>query len=382
MTTQHSEGNLNPVPSSVIIVNESTPLISQDQQLASGHLHLDTTFSLSRCLSLSQDDHAREKQIVGLALLVLSSFLFAGVSVAVKVLDQLGYPSFQIVLARACVQLVLGLLGCLMVQVNPLGQKGTRRWILIRAIFSSAALILFFYSLAHLTLLEATAIFFIGPIFKVIIGGVVLNEGFSTLEGLYTIVGCCGVFLIAKSPSRALKLDEDEYDRSFAVACALAASLLSAMAYTSVKRLQQPIHLLVHSVYFGCVSLLLCAPVIVFGLQDFKIPGQIALFDFEIMMALGLFAFLGQYTINTGLKKAPLGPTTLIRTTDIIFAFLFGIAFFKEIPTLSTIFGTLMITCMTTCMNMYCWHLQELKVAEIRRRKSRERLVQQQQQRS
>ena len=66
--------------------------------------------------------------------------------------------------------------------------------------------------------------------------------------------------------------------------------------------------------------------------------------------------------------------------TDIVFAFLFGIALFKEVPSLSTIFGTLLIICMTTCINMYGWHLQELKIAEIRRRKSRERLVQQQQQ--
>ncbi|KAI8369695.1 hypothetical protein BD560DRAFT_435144 [Blakeslea trispora] len=92
------------------------------------------------------NDCVREKQIVELALLVLSSFLFAGVSVAVK----------------------------------PSDCAGTRRWILIRAIFGSAALILFFYRLAYLTLLEATAIFFIGPIFELVIGGVVLNEGFST----------------------------------------------------------------------------------------------------------------------------------------------------------------------------------------------------------
>ncbi|OBZ83129.1 Solute carrier family 35 member G1 [Choanephora cucurbitarum] len=372
--TSNSEGNLNPVPSSVIIVNESTPLISQDQQLAGGHLHMDTAFSLSRCLSLSSEEPVREKQVVGLALLVSSSFLFTGVSIMVKVLDKLGYPSFQIVLARACVQLSLGLIGCLVSRVHPLGEKGVRKWILVRALFSSIALILFFSSLTQLTLIEATA-----PIFKVIIGSVVLSEGFSTLEAVYSIMSCVGVVLIARSSPSPISVDEDEYQRSFAIACALAASLLSAMAYTTVKKLNQSVHLLVHCVYFGCVTLGLCMPVMVFGLQDFKLPHQIKNYDLGIMMALGSLAFLGQYAINTGLRMSPSGPTTVIRMTDIVFAFLFGIALFKEVPSLSTIFGTLLIICMTTCINMYGWHLQELKIAEIRRRKSRERLVQQQQ---
>ncbi|KAI8049821.1 uncharacterized protein B0P05DRAFT_321905 [Gilbertella persicaria] len=366
----------NPLPSSVIIVNESTPLISHEQQLAAGQLHTDTSFSLSHCLSFSRDERAREQQIIGLGSLVMSSFLFAGVSVIVKWLNAAHYPSFQIVLARACVQLPLGLLGCLFTWVNPFGKKGIRRWIFFRALASSVALILFFHSLTQLPLLDATVIFFVGPVFKVIIACIVFNERFSTLDVVYILICFGGLLLVGKSSSMT---KADEYERSFAVSCALAASLMSAMAYMTVKKVGQGTHLMVHVVYFGWVTILLCLPVVLFGLQDFKAPVQITGREFVWMAGIGLLAFFGQSFINMGLKKAPMGPVTVMRTGDILFAFLFGVGLFKEIPGVYTILGTLIIVCMTTCLSMYRWHRQELKAAEIRRRKLRDRLVQRRQ---
>jgi drug/metabolite transporter (DMT)-like permease len=153
-----ADGRFRPIPSSVIIVNESTPLISQDQQLAGSQVHSESSFNLWSCLTLSSDESIRLRQLQGLVLLVISSFLFAGVSVIVKVLGNT-YPSFEIVLARGCVQLPLGLLGCAIVRVNPLGKKGVRKWIFFRALASSVALSFFFYSLTQLPLIDATGKF-------------------------------------------------------------------------------------------------------------------------------------------------------------------------------------------------------------------------------
>jgi hypothetical protein len=147
---------VHPLPSSIIIVNESTPLLSQEQQLAGSILHVDRSFHISSCLSLSQDERTREKELTGLFLLLISSFLFTGVSVIVKLLSSANFPSFEIVLARSSIQLPLGLLGCVVLKVNPLGKKGVRKWIFFRALVSSIALSLFFYSLTKLPLMDAT----------------------------------------------------------------------------------------------------------------------------------------------------------------------------------------------------------------------------------
>lgn len=77
---------------------------------------------------------------------------------------------------------------------------------------------------------------------------------------------------------------------------------------------------------------------------------------------------------------APTGPVTLARTTDVVFAFLFGMIIFKEIPGFYTLLGSSLVVGTTTLMSMYRWHLQELKTAAIRRRKSKDKLARQLQQ--
>lgn len=378
-STEEEASTIHPIPSSIIIVNESTPLISQDQQLAGGVLHVDTKFHLSSCFALSTDEERRENELKGLLLLILSSFLFTIVSVIVKLLAP-PFSSFEIVFARTSIQFPLGLLGCCLLRVNPFGKKGVRRWIFIRALTSSIALCLFFYSLTKLTLIEATVIFFMGPIFKVMIASILLNESFNVVEGFYSIVCFVGLLLIAKPGFGGFSsiLNED-YERSFAIACALAASLMSALAYLTVRKVGQGTHIMVHVVYFGIVASLLSLPMLLLRLQEFIMP-QKNWHELGLLLMIGLIAFVGQFFLNRGLKMAPTGPVTLARTTDVVFAFLFGMIIFKEIPGFYTLLGSSLVVGTTTLMSMYRWHLQELKTAAIRRRKSKDKLARQLQQ--
>lgn len=150
------DGRIHPIPSSIIIVNEATPLLSQEQHLAGSHTE---NITLSSCMSLSTDERARTRELKGLLLLAISSLLFACVSVIVKWLGDNDYSSVEIVLARACIQLPLGILGCCIVGVSPFGKKGVRRWLFFRALASSIALLLFFYSLTKLSLIDATGLY-------------------------------------------------------------------------------------------------------------------------------------------------------------------------------------------------------------------------------
>lgn len=70
----------------------------------------------------------------------------------------------------------------------------------------------------------------------------------------------------------------------------------------------------------------------------------------------------------------------LIHSIDVVFAFLFGIILFKEIPGFYTIVGSLLIVCMTTAMSLHRWHRQELRTAAIKRKRSKDKLIQKQQQ--
>lgn len=75
-----------------------------------------------------------------------------------------------------------------------------------------------------------------------------------------------------------------------------------------------------------------------------------------------------------------MGPVTLTRVTDVVFAFVFGVIIFKEIPGFYTMVGSLLVVSMVTTMSLHRWHREELRTAAIRRKRSKDRLVARQQQ--
>lgn len=148
------------VPTSITIVNESTPLIPKHGQIAAPSTS--NTATDAKVLSLSHEPATRKKEIAGLVLLTISSLAFTLSSLFVK---EAGFTisSLEIVFARAIVQCILSLISCIVLRINPLGDKpGTRLWLLLRAVIGSLGLILFFYSLVHLSLTEATGKLAIG----------------------------------------------------------------------------------------------------------------------------------------------------------------------------------------------------------------------------
>ncbi len=51
------------------------------------------------------------------------------------------------------------------------------------------------------------------------------------------------------------------------------------------------------------------------------------------LVAIGFFAFVGQWALNWSAQRIPVGVASLVRTTTIIEGFIFQIAIFHETPT-------------------------------------------------
>ncbi|KAI8886961.1 DUF6-domain-containing protein [Backusella circina FSU 941] len=384
MSTSHPREDppAHPIPSSVIIANESTPLLSHDINTtpSSFSLHSSSAHVITppSSFALSSDVKMRHNELKGLFIMVVSSLLFTLVSVLVKQLGE-QYPSSEIVFARSSIQLVLGLISCLFLGINPLGKRGVRRWLLFRGFVTSGGLFLFFYSLTKLPILDATVIFFLGPIFTLMVASVFLNEHFSTKEGFFSVLCFLGVLLISKpsflfqNPTASQKT---ELGRFFAIACALGGAIMSAMAYISVKKVGQGTHVLVHVVYFGLVASIASPIVIILSNREFIMPGFSNWDDLCKLSFVGLFSFIGQPLLNEGLKLAPRGPATLMRTIDVVFAYVLGIGLFNEIPSFSTMVGSIIIICVTTSLGLGKWR-REYKQAALRKQRSRERLINQ-----
>lgn len=141
-----------------------------------------------------------------------------------------------------------------------------------------------------------------GPIFKVMIASILLNESFNVVEGFYSIICFVGLLLISKPRflfSGFSSILNEDYERSFAIACALAASLMSALAYITVRKVGQGTHIMVHVVYFGIVASLLSLPMLLLHLQEFIMP-QKNWHELGLLLLIGLIAFVGQFFLNRG----------------------------------------------------------------------------------
>ncbi|GAI86972.1 unnamed protein product, partial [marine sediment metagenome] len=106
-------------------------------------------------------------------------------------------------------------------------------------------------------------------------------------------------------------------------------------AHVTVRHLRITDHNLVIINYFAYISGLISLPILLFQ-RSFIVPN---LFDFFILILLGLFALVTQFTLTKAYQLAPANLVSLYTYSQIIFASVFGLLFFKEIPDLLSISG-------------------------------------------
>ncbi|KAI9252801.1 hypothetical protein BDA99DRAFT_520113 [Phascolomyces articulosus] len=370
------------IPTSITIVNESTPLIQKygkstnsiRSSLSTNQQHPD----YYKVLSLSNDPSIFKKEVHGLLLLGLSALAFTFSALFVK---QCGnkLPIFEIVFARSSIQLVLALASCVLLRVNPFGNKsGVCLWLFVRGFVGSLGLILFFYSLTKLSLFEATVMFFLGPAFTTVLVAILFNDTFTVFDGFCSILCTAGVLLISQPRHLFGRRDDDnsskDMQRTFAIVCALTGAFMSAAAYVAVRKVGKRVHFMTHVFYVGFIATIMSL-VGLFAFQEFILPQEHLLVDWIHLALVGLLAFIGQCLLNQGLKLAPAGPGTLMRMSEVLSAYAVGGIFLHEYPDLYTVLGAALIVGMTTALGIHRWQIVTArKAAAIQRRQSRERI--------
>ncbi|KAI7867714.1 hypothetical protein BDF14DRAFT_1800943 [Spinellus fusiger] len=352
------------LPPSITVTHESTPLLSTSTASTAAD------FSLS----FSTDPLLRRREQWGVVLMALSALAFSAMALCVRQSAR-SLATMHIVLARSLVQWILSLVSCGVLRINPLGKKGVRRWLVFRALVSAVGLVLFFFSLTQLSLVEATALFFLGPTFTAMMACFFLKEPWTLVEGVCSVVCLPGILLVwqphalvwgsADSPS-------DSSLRSLAVVCAVAGAVLSAVAYVSVKRVGNSTHFMVHSVYVSAVA---CGLGWI-GLGWTPLPVVEDLFAVLVLVSVGVCAFLGQWLLNKSLQWVPAGLGTVMRISDVVGAYLLGRIVLEESPNGVCVLGVLLIVGMTTTLSMHRWYVEKSKALVVRMRQSRERLRQ------
>ena len=270
----------------------------------------------------------------GALYMAASALAFSLMTVGVKVVGQ-RLPSQEIVLARAVVSLVLSYGLLRRAGVAPLGTH--RGLLLLRGFCGFAGLSCVFYSVTHLPLAEATVIQYLHPTFTALIAAIALGERATRRVVLASAVSLVGVALMSRPAAlfggdvAAPALD------SLALLAAVGGAFFSGAAYVVVRSLSGREDPLVIVLYFPLVTVPATLPTLI---GDAVWPVGV---EWLWLVWIGVATQAGQVWLTRGLALLPAARGTAISYLQVVFAIVWGVSFFGEVPTAWTLAGAALV---------------------------------------
>ena len=262
--------------------------------------------------------------------MMMSAFGFAFMGVFVKIAGAGGIPVLEIVAARAFVSLILSYMEIKRKRVAVFGQR--KGLLFARGIVGVTALSCVYYSLVNLPFAEATVLQYLHPMFTAVIAFLFLQEKLSLPTLLCIVFSFIGLLFITQ-PSLLLASGEAFPYSSLAVTAAIAGALGSAVSYALVRKLNATEDSSVIIFYFPMMALPLS--LIALG-DDFVMPSGWMMF---VLLMVGLGTQVGQIGLTKSMQTEKAGKAMSFSYLQVVFALLFGVVLFDEIPTFWTLLG-------------------------------------------
>jgi len=261
-----------------------------------------------------------------LMMMIIATICFSLMSAMVKYLGHL--PVMEIIFFRNIpIMLIIPLI---------LKSKKISFWgnnnplLLLRSLLSTFAVIIYFYTITIMILTDAVTIRQLSPFFIILLASIFLREKIYFRKITIFILAFLGALLVVKPGFRI-----DIYP----AVIALLGAILTAGSHVAVRSLRLTDHSLVILNYFG-YSIGIISFGILLWQGNFIIPVASSLF---VLLSLGLFGLVGQFTLIKAYEMAPTKLVSLYLYLQIIFSALLGVFFFKEIPDFFSILGAFLI---------------------------------------
>lgn len=260
------------------------------------------------------------------------AFFFAAMSALVKLAGS-NLPTMEVVLARSVVVLAISWLSLRRLGISA---RGDREGLLfLRGVLGFVALSSFYYAVIHLPLADATVIQYTNPVFTALLAALVIGEGLRKRELTLALLSLIGVVIMVRP---ALLFGGVSALPAFPAAVALVGALFSAAAYVTVRFLSrsgaqgvgQGEHPLVIVFWFALISTVGSLP---FTLPVFVMPTGA---EWLILLGIGISTHLGQLFLTMGLRDERAGRAMAVAYLQIVFAAVWGLALFAEVPDLWT----------------------------------------------
>lgn len=302
---------------------------------------------------------------MGLILATLSSLFFSMCSVIVKWMTDIDPMALA---AYRYLGVLLPAIPIVIYREEELFPKGKRIMLVLRSFTGTAALMLSFYAFRHMPLADASVVVFSVPVFTGIFAKMFLKEPCGLFNVFSVILTLIGVILITRPPVlfgntvNSLGSDNGQRTEMWGAVAAFSATLFGANAYVLLRALKG-IHFSVIMTNFGSFALVQCL-LVTYIIGGLCMPPCGA--DRYLIVALAVFSFLGQILLTVALQMEQAGPVAIARSSDIVFAFIWQVMFFNEIPNKYSIGGAILVMSSVVLTGLRKWILALPQDASLR----------------
>ena len=261
-----------------------------------------------------------------ITLMLISALAFSIMGAMVKLSGNI--PLFEKVFYRNLVSLILAYFMIKNANVSLFGKRENQKYLLMRSLLGLSGVVLNFYALNNLVLSDANILNKISPFFVTLFAALFLKEKLTSIQIPVLITVFIGALLVIKPQF------------NFSTIPALAgfiSAMFAGAAYTLIRFLKDLEKSPTIVFYFSFISVIGTFPLMMLNYQK---PTVI---QFAYLIATGIFAAIGQFTLTSAYRYAPAGEVSIYNYTSIVFSAFIGFIIWSEVPDFLSIMGTLII---------------------------------------
>ena len=263
----------------------------------------------------------------GILFILLSAFFFCLMSVFVRLAGDV--PTMQKAFFR---NIVAAILAAVLLARSKSGfsfQKKNLPDLLLRSSIGTAGILCNFWAVDHLRIADANILNKLSPFFAILMSIFILKEKPNRIEWLSVLLAFIGAAFVAK-PSAGIA--------SFPALIAILGGFTAGTAYTYVRKLglegeRGPVVVM----FFSAFSTLVLLPNLLLHYHPMTMK-QLIFLIFAGMSAAG-----GQLSITTAYQNAPARDISVFDYSQVVYAAIFGLILFGEIPDVWSIAGYVII---------------------------------------
>jgi drug/metabolite transporter (DMT)-like permease len=244
------------------------------------------------------------------------------------------YPIPEIILFRSIITFVM----CYaVIRVRKIPFFGNnKKWLIIRGIFGTTALTMFFYTLDNLPIAIATTVQYLSPIFTVVFAIYLLGEKVNRIQWLFFTIAFFGV--VSMSLSKFFSEDVTvSAINPWWVLIGVSSAFFSGISYNAIVKCRNTDAPVTIVMYFPLIAIPVMLVICAF---DHVIPQGI---EWWIVITIGVFTQFAQILMTKALHADNTATITPFKYFGSIYAFFLGLFLFDEVISLYGIVGIILI---------------------------------------